>query len=142
MLHVGFTGTQRGLTTAQRDSLERLLAHLKALHESVSLHHGDCIGADTEAHRAAVGLGYYVVLHPPLKDDKRSFCKADEERLPLPYLDRNEKIAQACILLIACPKENAEQVRSGTWATVRRARKFGKKIVVIPPGGRFSMEKP
>jgi len=142
MIHVGFTGTQRGLTTAQRSSLERLLARLKVVHDFVALHHGDCIGADTEAHRAAVGLGYHVVLHPPLKDDKRSFCKADEERPSLSYLDRNQKIAEACVLLVACPKENVEQLRSGTWATVRRARKLGRRIVILPPSGGFFMEKP
>jgi hypothetical protein len=38
-------------------------------------------------------------------------------------------------LLIATPKEVKEQLRSGTWATVRRARKVGIPIILITPDG-------
>ena len=42
---VGFTGTQSGMTDKQKKELKTLL-----LAVATELHHGDCIGADREAH--------------------------------------------------------------------------------------------
>jgi hypothetical protein len=49
---IGFTGTRRGMTVAQRKTLRSLL-----LTGSGKLHHGDAIGADAEAHDIAIALG-------------------------------------------------------------------------------------
>jgi len=38
--------------------------------------------------------------------------------------------------MIATPGEVDEQLRSGTWSTVRFARKQGKPVHVILPDGR------
>ena len=37
--------------------------------------------------------------------------------------------------LVAAPKEDEEVVRSGTWATVRYARKAGRVVLVVRPDG-------
>ena len=109
-MHAGFTGTQKGLTPPQRDALE-----VELLRFSV-LHHGDCIGADAQAHRIAKGLGIWTVSHPPTDDRKRAFCDADEERAPLPHLERNRQIVDEGEVLISCPRlEEKRQPRSGTW---------------------------
>jgi hypothetical protein len=50
-------------------------------------------------------------------------------------LERNTEIVKACDVLIATPKEQDEVLRSGTWATIRRARKYDKKLAVIFPDG-------
>jgi outer membrane protein insertion porin family len=55
-------------------------------------------------------------------------------------LDRNRAIVDSCDVLIACPKGPEEQ-RSGTWATVRYARKQKKRIVIIWPDGEVTEEK-
>lgn len=87
-----------------------------------SFHHGAAVGADTEA-AAIVQLefkgferrGLQVVEHPAGGDP----------------LARNREIVAAVGLLIAAPDTAVEYLRSGTWATVRYARKAGKPIVIL-----------
>ena len=50
-------------------------------------------------------------------------------------LARNRIIAARCDALLACPAEPDEQLRSGTWSTIRYARKAGKPITIIRPDG-------
>ena len=51
---------------------------------------------------------------------------------PKPYLKRNEDIVNKCDVLIACPiDKNKEILRSGTWATIRKARKLNKTIYLL-----------
>ena len=47
-----------------------------------------------------------------------------------PYLDRNRDIARACSVLIALPETLVEVQRSGSWATVRYAREYGKEVLL------------
>ena len=51
---------------------------------------------------------------------------------PKPYLDRNRDIVDACEVLLATP-DGPERLRSGTWSTVRYARKIGKPVEVRLP---------
>jgi hypothetical protein len=44
-------------------------------------------------------------------------------------------------VVIACPFERTEQQRSGTWATVRMARKAGKPLVIVYPQGDERRER-
>lgn len=137
MSSIGFTGTQRGCTERQLDKLEQTLVHLRQ-RGATTFHHGDCVGADEQAHAIAVRLGYVIVLHPPVNDNKRAFCAANFVEKPLEYMARNANIARACRILCATPGEMFEHVRSGTWSTVRRGRGFGCRIVLhFPNGGRF-----
>lgn len=131
--HVGFTGTQHGMTGDQLDLVEDVLHQLKHERGFNTFHHGDCIGADAEAHRIARRLDYYIVLHPPVDNSKRAFCDFDESLVPLPYLERNRAIVRAVIRLIVTPKETDEQLRSGTWSTVRYAKKNFVRVELIEP---------
>ena len=65
---------------------------------------------------------------------------SDEVRDPLPYLERNRAIVDACDILIACPKGMQEEQRSGTWATVRYARRRDRPIVIVWPDGTVTRE--
>lgn len=94
-------------------------------------HHGDCIGADFEAAHIARKLGYTIVCHPPTIDAKREFFPSDVTFPALPYLARNKAIVNATEVLFAAPKETEEVIRSGTWATVRYARKVGKPVYIL-----------
>lgn len=136
MMIVGFTGTQRGLTKAQTFKLANIL-HRLSLKKMEEFHHGDCIGADAKAHDlvAALDREVTVIIHPPLKGNKRAFKDGDEECEKREYLDRNQDIVDVCHVLLACPGEKEEQQRSGTWATVRRAKKAHKYIWFIYPDG-------
>lgn len=137
-MKIGFTGTQIGMTPAQQVELVDTLsfyftkANPKETHE---FHHGDCIGADAQAHVLVRSLhpNVRIHLHPPINEKKRAFSKkAYKEWLPLEYLERNIVILHECDALIACPK-GPEEPRSGTWFTIRHAMKLGKLLVVIPP---------
>lgn len=138
-MHIGFTGTQDGMVPWQKEALESYLR--QALHgyppsEAHFFHHGDCVGADAEAHEIAHALGFRVIIHPPKVSTKRAFCvlwSGDQYRPVADYLARNRCIVNECRTLIAAPKASQEELRSGTWATVRYARKAKKNIVILLP---------
>ncbi len=132
---MGFTGSRNGVTEAQRKALMWLILH----HMPEAVHHGCCVGAD--AHFAAfcdsMGARPYMVGHPSDLTDLTSpeavlACDLVHDRLP--PLERNREIVDACELLVACP-DGPEQQKSGTWATIRYARKVGKQTHVIFPDG-------
>lgn len=135
---VGFTGTQRGMTVQQALSVKRLLR----LFEWTHFHHGDCIGADAEAHEIAIERGLKIVLHPPEIDDKRAWKFSEDTRRPKPYLDRNHDIVDECWYMVAAPGEDVEQLRSGTWATVRYARKLHRSLWLVLPSGEVVGPQP
>lgn len=129
----GFTGTQRGMTQEQKEALVLVFER----RDVSEFHHGDCIGADAEAHNIAREFGAKIVGHPPTIETKRAFCLCDVTRSALPYLERNSKIVEETVVLIAAPKDDVEVIRSGTRSTVRRARRANKLVVVLFPDGRF-----
>lgn len=133
-MHVGFTGTRKGLQFPQLAALHTVLARLRA-EGAEWLHHGDCLGGDRECHemwREFLGL---VHLHPPEDDFGRAHCDHDRAEPPLPFLRRNLAIARATSVLVAAPRRIAEEHRSGTWATVRYARQEGSRIILVLPSG-------
>lgn len=133
MTVIGFTGSQLGSTPEQRAVLWQLLEG------ATEFHHGDCIGADAEAHQVAVRRGIPVVVHPPVNESKRAWCTDGDVTVlpPLPYLVRNHSISDTCDTIVAAPS-GPEVLRSGTWATVRYARKTGTPVIVIAPDGTVS----
>ncbi len=128
-MDVGFTGTREGMTPRQQEDLRKTLL---SLGQGV-FHHGDCIGADAEAHRIARDLGWLIVIHPPENEKARAFMAADAVRKPEAYMTRNAAIVRESLVLIAAPKTPVEQIRSGTWATVRRARFMERTVIVLVP---------
>jgi hypothetical protein len=56
---------------------------------------------------------------------------------PKPYRVRNRDIVRDTETLIATPSEPVELLRSGTWSTVRFARKLGRAVWVILPNGNL-----
>lgn len=134
MIDVGFTGTQDGMDEKQKWHFH-LYLRLRLLMEDpvVRVHLGDCIGADAEAYAIARALGCHTIGHPPSDPKKRAFLTYDEERQPKPYMDRNQDIVDESCSLFAAPKSADEELRSGTWSTVRRAQKAGKMTTVSAP---------
>jgi hypothetical protein len=128
----GFTGTQIGMTDAQKGALREYLDG-----GSGEFHHGDCIGSDSEAHDIADECGYGIILHPPTNYSKRAWRDVPMHmmRPERPYLTQNKDIVNDTVALIATPADAEEQVRSGTWSTVRYARRMGKTVVLILPDG-------
>jgi predicted Rossmann fold nucleotide-binding protein DprA/Smf involved in DNA uptake len=140
-MKVGFTGTREETTPEQHHALCQLVQSLESVTE---WHHGACIGADAEGIDVACehAKGARRIAHPPENRAMVSLVAldlSDEVLDPLPYLERNRAIVDACDVLIACPK-GPEELRSGTWSTVRYARKQGKRVVIIWPDGKITEE--
>lgn len=51
------------------------------------------------------------------------------------YMLRNSYLAEMCTHMLAFPETPEEEKRSGTWATVRRARKHRRPVLVTPLDG-------
>jgi len=137
---VGFTGTQFGCAKPlQYEALRRCLGELRVC-GALWMHNGDCIGSDHQAGLLWQWHGGAIHLHPPLIRGKRAFLVPEKSEQPAPYLYRNRKIADACTVLVATPSGFEEERRSGTWATVRYARKLGKAVTVIWPDGTITAE--
>lgn len=128
---VGFTGTQQGMTVLQKVMFVGVLARLGP----EEFHHGDCIGADADAH-AIVRREWpkcRIVIHPPDIDAKRAWCTGDFYCKIKSYIARNYDIVAVCEELVAAPKHRVEELRSGTWSTVRAARRAGKLVHMVWP---------
>jgi len=129
------------MTEKQSDALADLVRYgntIKGTYEE--FHHGDCIGADAQSHEIMEQYAEGIVIHPPINGSKRAFCKksdwVDPKILdPKEYIARNHDIVNSVDLMIATPAEFHEQIRSGTWATIRYAKKIKKDLVIIYPDG-------
>jgi len=140
-MKIGFTGTQKGMTENQKIGFSYLIKYLNIKEFA----HGDCIGADANAHDLV--FQYFtdclkqdlfrgkIVIHPPINPTKRAFCKSREIRECLPYIDRNHNIVDECKILIGTPKGYEEELRSGTWATLRYAKRISRSNYIIYPDG-------
>lgn len=145
MAHYGFTGTQRGMTILQINTVTKLIEGLINKSDTQMIfHHGDCVGADEQAHAIAFERGVLIHVHPPTKRHKRAFTKGWTWcEPPAEYMVRNRVIVQYGLDgLIAVSETMYEQVRSGTWATVRYARLLKRKpIWIVLPDGSLHMDQ-
>lgn len=137
VISYGFTGTQVGMTGAQRDRVWKIMVDAVGEYgrQGIEARHGDCIGADRDFHSICRTLGLWIVGYPPVVSGKRAWCDFDSEREPREYLERNRDIVNASDVLVACPAGVVEELRSGTWSTVRYARKAGIPVMLVLPSG-------
>lgn len=127
-IKIGFTGNRHGLRPYQKTQIEALLDK----YNHITASHGDCVGSDTDFHRLCIDYKrahpektITVHIYPPDNPILRGFNKGDVVMPEKPYLDRNMDIIKNCDLLIACPVDkNKEEQRSGTWSTIRQARRL------------------
>ena len=124
-MNIGFTGTRKGMTRDQRDVLMGLMRARRGL--VTAFHHGGAAGADREAATLASTYGWPVVPHLPAGHRSED------------YLARNREIVDASDELIATPGDMGEELRSGTWATIRYARRRRKMVTVVWPDGTLQM---
>jgi hypothetical protein len=138
-IHIGFTGTSDTMRDEQLDQVREILRNCRTPYERW-FHHGDCVNADYRAGCVADALGFHIHLHPPQDDTRRAFSRYDVADTPRPFLERNHRIVDCTSVLIAAPRGALEQMRSGTWATVRYARKLHRPIYIVSPNGRVRKE--
>lgn len=135
---VGFTGSQLGMTPEQVYEVDMLLND--ELTTSYA-HHGDCIGADADFHNIARLQGLELHGHPPINPSKRAFCEfysTEEVEEEKDYIKRNHDIVMAVDWMIACPSSFKEELRSGTWATIRWARLAETPGYIVWPDGKVT----
>jgi hypothetical protein len=137
---VAFTGTQNGMTETQRDAVRGVLRSVKKW-DSIFLY-GACVGADSQAMLEALALGFQIVAYPAnnVSASKHGLIPTIAvEREAEPALARNRRMVSEAELLLAAP-HGREQLRSGTWATVRYARRCNLPIVICWPNGLIRKE--
>lgn len=134
-IKIGFTGNRYGLRIDQKEQIISILDK----YENIIVSHGDCVGSDTDFHNICVNykkmhVNKNILIHifPPNNLKLRGFNQGDilmEER---PYLERNLNILKNSSILIACPiDKNKEELRSGTWSTIRQARKQNIPVYIF-----------
>lgn len=140
---IGFTGTRRQITVPQYLALRHYITETQMrgdLHIEKVVH-GDCVGADSFFDQIVCDRTAWLrELHPSdLPDTRANSHLFRPERVmrvhpPAPPLERNVRIVRRVDLLLACPR-GVETLRSGTWATIRLARKQEVPVRIIWPDG-------
>jgi hypothetical protein len=134
-IKIGFTGNRYGLNDEQKEQIVYLLDK----YNNIIVSHGDCIGSDTEFHDICVNYRNINInkqiridIYPPNISKLRGFNKGDIIMNEKPYLQRNSDIINNSSILIACPiDKNKEEIRSGTWSTIRKAKKQKLEIYIF-----------
>jgi hypothetical protein len=135
-IHIGFTGTRRGLTDSQRIIMRRILVIMP----DFIAHHGAAPGADQAFDAMCVNLTACtsIVMHPSthrLDEYPSAVLGPLRVRRPArPPLDRNEDIVGEAQIVIACPAR-ATPYRSGTWSAIRDAMELERPLAIIEPSG-------
>lgn len=132
---IGFTGNRHGLTSEQKDQIISILDK----YNNVIVSHGDCVGSDTDFHQLCVhykninpNKKIRIDIYPPNIPTLRAYNQGDKLMDEKPYLQRNLDIIKNSSILIACPiDKNKEELRSGTWSTIRKARQNNLTIYIL-----------
>ncbi len=90
------------------------------------------MGADQAIHNLVKDT-IEIVIHPPRCDTMRAYCSSTQIRSPQDYLIRNRNIVDETDVLLAFPATFHEVIRSGTWATIRYAKKMNKRVIIVYP---------
>lgn len=133
---IGFTGSRLDPDVDVEARIGREL--LDAYEPGAKFHHGCCVGRDVAAARLAKRIGYWIVAHPPIDTTMlapEAEWFADEVREPKTYFARNRDIVDETTELLASPPTRLPQAHGGTWYTIGYARKRGKPVTLVLPGG-------
>lgn len=104
--------------------LSRACADIDPSHVFTGGAHGfDTIAAYWAAEN--MKMAEHIIIHPKHLHWNHELAKVDFKLRPVlgDYMDRNDVLVRDADILIAYPSSCQEVIRSGTWATVRRARK-------------------
>lgn len=130
-MKIGMTGNRNGMSEAAVETFKKYLETSKY----TELHHGDCVGADADAHDIAIFHGIPTVGHPPEKPELRAYKDCDELWPEAPYFVRNRAIVDNVDLMFGFPGTMQETKRGGTWYTIRYAKKQLRPLIIIWPDG-------
>lgn len=131
---VAITGTRKGITLKQRATFELWLGFGKV----GTLCHGAAIGADEEIAIRCKEFGCKLLAFPcniASQQSKKAIEISDEVFDEEPPLTRNRNMVDYALSVMAFPATMAEEMRSGTWATIRYANKKGINVQMFWPNG-------
>lgn len=138
---LGFTGTRLGPRPAQTAAITRFVEGMKP----VCFIHGGASGCDMLAHGIAERCWIPLIEIHPSGDRSPAVWEGMGAHCTiypaLPPLDRNKVIVRRVHGLLACPRTDMEETRSGTWSTVRYARAAGVPVYVILQSGKIVPDK-
>jgi len=161
MFRVGFTGNHNiGFTDKQEKIFKDIILEFANEKDQIEFHHGDCIGADAEAHDIVQACNTLfhetkipktknqnqifpqiaIIVHPPINPKARAFKNGDIILPEKEYIKRNHDIVNVCDILIAVPSGYTEKSRSGTWATIRYAIQQGVPVWINYPDGNIEIK--
>ena len=142
-MKLAVTATQRGITDKQKEFAENFI---RMMNPSAVIH-GCCTGGDDNLDEIADRLRIMRIGFPSsikrkcaldrcLQRKNSDFIVARE---PMAPLKRNPLIVKSGDKLLACPQQEEEVIRSGTWTTIRAAiRILGRSnVVIISPTGKL-----
>lgn len=143
-LTLGMTGTRNGISKSANITLNRIINRLinNKSKPLIEVAHGDCTGADADFHDY-ISENYNnikIIIHPPSNNKDRAYKKGHIIMTPDTYLSRNRKIVDSNDILIGFPPTKNELPSSGTWYTIKYARKVKKGLIIIYPDGTFKTE--
>ncbi len=140
-MKLGFTGTQLGMSPLQFERVEQEVFGFMPDEAD----HGMCVGSDTQFHGIVRSLfsprECKIVGHPPTKQGNAVMDLDCDELMPVgDYIVRDKAIVNRTERMIATPY-CPEIIRSGTWTTVRYARKLGRPVTIVWPDGSITKER-
>lgn len=147
-MRVSCTASREGMTVTQWLSIRNWLWNTNSRVGIESFHHGCCIRGDAEFVLAVLELGIgdctvpKIIAYPsniPSMVDEDAKAASDVVYDPLPPLERNPIIVDNGDVLLAAPA-GPEELRSGTWSTIRDCRRKKKWIVIFWPDGSMTEE--
>lgn len=139
---IAFSG-ELELSKAEIEAVRRRVRLASAADLYVS---GAAYGVDTEAALAALDFfpsvrhRVYVPAAWHNEAGVAELARRGAELIKVPpgpsraasYMARNDRMVADCDALLAFPYHRREEQRSGTWATVRRARRAGRRVTIAP----------
>lgn len=138
-MKIGFTGSRHGMTDEQKSTLTTLFS----LTTAKEFHHGDCVGADGEAHDIVRSFESGIIIHvrPGPYQMVRALKRGDVKHPEKSYFARNRDIVDSADFMFATPNSFEEQAHGGTWYTIRYARKTKTSLCIIWPDGSTTYEE-
>lgn len=160
MTIISFTGVARRLSRNEKRLVRHTIEQLRG--EPTLFFSGAATGVDVFAAACAMGAfpaAKHVILVPhyrrslneldqlvPCQHDAAAVAQLQADGADVlstgavgteatGYMRRNDMLAVNCTHMVAFPPTGEEQLRDGTWATVRRARDLGRPVLVVPLNG-------
>ena len=134
-IKLGFTGSRTGLTFEQKT---QIALEVRMFNPILGIH-GDCIGSDYDFDCILRDLEINRKARPCNLRNQRAFCEVQESVKPKDPLVRNRDIVNESDIMFAAPNSKEEITRSGTWSTIRYAKKIKKNLIIFYPDGTRSV---